>query len=223
MNIVDLLIFIIILASVIISGKIGFIKTALGLLSMVISISLASATYPLIADYLKEGTLGSAIEEKVEMSMREKAEKTEEESEEKKPDDEEKMGLLPSNVQKTIKEGAQTVENTVVETAAKAVSTLVINIISMVIVFVVVRVLMFIITHTLKFISKLPVIKNVNCILGGAIGAVYGVLIVYILLAVLAFNVAFGSGAGIIKPVKDSYVGSFMYDNNFIVNLVSGK
>lgn len=222
MNLVDLLIIIIILASVIISGKIGFIKTALGLLSMVISISLASATYPLVADYLKEGTLGSVIEEKVEMSMREKAE-NEEESEKKKAQDEEKMSLLPSNVQETIKEGAETVENTVVETAAKAVSTIVINIISMVIVFVVVRVLMFIITHTLKFISKLPVIKNVNCILGGAIGAVYGVLIVYILLAVLAFNAAFGSGAELIKPVKDSYVGSFMYDNNFIVNLVSGK
>ena len=155
--------------------------------------------------------------------MRETAEKEENEKEEKKPENEEKMSLLPSNVQETIKEGAETVENTVVETASKAVSTLVINIISMVIVFIVVRVLMFIITRTLKFISKLPVIKNVTCILGGAIGAVYGILIVYVLLAVLAFNVAFGSGAGMIKPVKDSYIGAFMYDNNFIVNLVSGK
>ena len=82
---------------------------------------------------------------------------------------------------------------------------------------------MIFITYGLKFLTKLPVIKSVNSILGGVLGGVYGILIIYILLALLAFSAAFGSESALIKSVNESYVGAELYENNFIVDFISGK
>lgn len=219
MNWADLAVILIIVISVIFSARRGLVRSLLGVFSIIISLVIASTAYPIVADCMKDSKLETTIIENVEKSLKDdRAEENKEEAE----NEENSFIFLPKVMQESIEKGTEAIENAAIETTAKTISTLIINLVSMIAVFLIVRILMFVITHFLNFVTKLPVLKSVNKLLGGAVGVLVGLFIVYLILAIITFT-ALRENDAVIKEVKSSYIASDMYDNNFIVNLVAGE
>lgn len=217
MIIADLIVIAIIALSVFIGIKRGFLRSVIGFLSIIISLILAVWTYPVVADVINNTEIKATITEAVENSLGEEKSSA---TEEKK--DESGISALPKAALEAIEKQTEAITETAIQTTAQTVSTLAVNLISILLVFIVVRLIMFLISTTLGFITKLPVIKSVNRLLGGALGALCGILAVYLILTLITFNTALNSNAVIGKAVKESYIASQMYDNNFIVNWISG-
>ena len=217
--IADLVVLAIIFLSVYIGIKRGFLRTVVGFLSIFISISFAIWTYPIVADVINDTGLKAKINETVEQSLSDTTAKDSEE----KTDEKEGFSLLPKSAIDAIDEHTQSLTQTAVGGAAEAISGLAVNIISILLVFVLVRIIMFFVSLLTKFITKLPIIKSIDKCLGAVLGALCGLLVIYLLLTLVTFNSALNSSDSIGKAVKESYIASYMYDNNYIVGMISGK
>jgi hypothetical protein len=65
---------------------------------------------------------------------------------------------------------------------------------------------------------KLPVLKTANKLLGGALGAVKGVILVFLLCAILEILFGKGGDSFISHAVESSKIAGFIKENNFIMN-----
>ncbi|MBR2500487.1 MAG: CvpA family protein [Clostridia bacterium] len=216
MNWADLIVVAIILVSVIISAKRGFARSVIGVFSIVISLLIASFAYPIASNYIESSELKTVIAQKVEESLGVEDEIIMEKTEEEKD-----FLFFPKAMQKSIENKTKEIEQTAKKTTAQTVTTLIINLISIISVFLIVRILMFILTHLLNLLTKIPIIKGFNKLLGGALGLLTGAFIVYLLFAILTFSSALNQNEVIIKEIKDSRIASQMYDNNLLVNIIS--
>ncbi len=71
-------------------------------------------------------------------------------------------------------------------------------------------------------IVKLPVLKQFNSILGGAVGALNGVIVCYIVGAILVFSLISSGNAWINELINSSVLGGYFFKNNLILNLLLG-
>ena len=71
-----------------------------------------------------------------------------------------------------------------------------------------------------ELIANLPFIKMFNKSGGLIYGVIKGFLLVYLILAILSVISPLVSSWGIMNAVEDSYLGSTMYNNNIILNLI---
>ncbi|MBQ3054187.1 MAG: CvpA family protein [Clostridia bacterium] len=69
---------------------------------------------------------------------------------------------------------------------------------------------------------KLPVLKQFNGILGGAVGAINGIIVCYILGAIILFFVLGSNSREISNQLSASVLGQYFYKNNIILNLLVG-
>lgn len=100
------------------------------------------------------------------------------------------------------------------------ITKVIISILSLVLLFILIRIALFVAGFILKGLSKLPVIKQLDRFGGLAFGILEGVLMVYILFAILMlFN-----SAPQFKPIFDSIDSSIIakgfYQDNFIITWI---
>jgi len=97
---------------------------------------------------------------------------------------------------------------------------IVINIISLVIVFILVFVALIFAARILNLISKLPVINSLNKFLGGLLGAVWGLLLTWIILAIVVIYFSANSNADMVSLLETSAIARPMHEANFVVDFV---
>lgn len=107
--------------------------------------------------------------------------------------------------------------SSIIEGIGGSVTELIVNIVSLILLFIVVRLALMIIKHILKGIAKLPVFKQLDKIGGFAFGAVEGLLMVYVILAVLMLFQTTPVFSSVFDTINSSVVAKFFYQNNFIV------
>ena len=217
----DLAVILIVLVAGFIGMKRGLARSLMGVFSIIISLALATWTYPIVANVINSTEIDETITKAIEQSLGDKEDVSEGTTEAEK--EEKEFSILPESALETINKKTDEIVDSARKTTAETISTLAVNIISMLLVFLIVRLLMFIISGALKFITKLPVIRSVDKGLGTIAGLLSGILIVYLLLTLLTFNTALNSDHPIGKAVKESHIASYMYDNNFIVSWISEK
>ena len=74
-----------------------------------------------------------------------------------------------------------------------------------------------IISIFVKQVTKLPIIKQVDKTGGIIYGLVEGIVIVYVVLAVISLLSVVISNNVVATAVEDSYIGSLLYNNNIIL------
>ena len=72
----------------------------------------------------------------------------------------------------------------------------------------------------LKGITKLPVVKQIDKLGGFALGAVEGLLTVYIVFAILMLFNSSPSFRNVYETIEASKIARFFYENNFIVDFM---
>lgn len=111
--------------------------------------------------------------------------------------------------------------NSIGEYIGGLIATLIINIICFLGVFIIVTILVKLFINVLDLVSKLPVLNQINKFGGLILGAIKGVIIVWILFLVMSIMSANPNLSNVFETLKTSEVASALYNNNLLMNIVT--
>lgn len=124
------------------------------------------------------------------------------------------LGVISKNEQVNLGLG-------IMEKTAEASSVVVVNVISFIAVIILTKFVLALLIKSLNIITKLPVIKQANALLGMVAGVLSGILISYTLIGVLAAL----NDNNVISAVKEhldsSLIAVLMYRDNAITEILS--
>lgn len=214
LNIADFVLIAIIAVFVIVGSSRGLVKTLFGLGSIVLSIILALTLYPMVSDILAESPVGVIVQESVSNLLGQAEHGGVQPQTTAEPE-----SVLPDIVQNTLTDAAQQTTQALTTVVTDAA----LNIISMLIVFILVKILLWILAKILDLATKLPVIHGCNKLLGGVLGCVSGILVVYLLLGLLTFTTLLNTTSDFGRTVQNSLILSQMYENNILLYFLQLK
>lgn len=197
--------------------KKGMVKIVLSMIAMVVTYILAAALTIPVSMALKTATpVYTTIEESVEKMVKEA-----------KIDDTklditaiEKLNL-PSQIEEKLIDGAEKVTTGFNDYLVSSISNFILKALTFFILFVVIYIILSIVIKVFDFVSKLPFLNTVNKAGGLAVGAVQGLIIVWIgCLVITAFSdKAWAQEA--FRQINDNKLLTFIYENNPIIFLVT--
>ena len=210
---VDIIVLLILVISVIFGYRKGFLRTLTGLIAIMLSFVLALSFSPKLESYIKTTVVYENIYENIEKSMISSDADTDEYNTAKLN--------MPRQMLKDIEKGIEEKKNEAVGTLIQKVCDTAVKIISMVIIFVAVRLIIMLLLLCFGILRKLPLIGWFDRILGALFGFLRGMLIVYLLLAVVTVSTAFNNKNTIIDKVNHSEFAKVMYNNNVFLDFVA--
>lgn len=77
-------------------------------------------------------------------------------------------------------------------------------------------------TVLLEKIVKLPGLKQFNGFMGAAVGALNGVIVCYVLAAIMIFALTGNETGNLNKQISESVLAAYFYENNVILNILVG-
>ncbi|MBQ3111127.1 MAG: CvpA family protein [Clostridia bacterium] len=173
--------------------KRGGMKAILSLGGFALSIVVASMLYPALTDMVYETPLPENLEKIVSEAIVVEDE-----------DEFETLDTLPDFIKNALTESAETAVESISRSLAAAVTRLIINIIIFVLLIVVTKVCISLLSGTLNIVTKLPVLHELNALVGFVCGLVISLVIVWIAVALTG---AFAStNLMVAQWIKDSYV-----------------
>jgi len=216
--------------------KRGFVKVVIGLASMFIAIVGAALLTKPVGAFLDKNTgirasidktIVSFVDEQIENAKQEamKAAGVKDESELKVEDLIKKIDelSLPASVRDVIAEAAKkdvaAAGHAAAKEAAEKLSDAVINGIAFIGCFIVLLIALIIIGNTLNVVAKLPVLHQLNGVLGGLLGFVEGIVAVWLFFAVIMAFAGQDWAQDALKQINDNDLLSGFYIINPILKL----
>ena len=111
----------------------------------------------------------------------------------------------------------------VAQAVSEQLAEFVLSIISVVLIYIAARIVLMFLQFLLKGAARLPVIKQMDKIGGFAVGALEGVLTIYVLFAILALFASASWSENIFVAVEKSWFAEYFYEHNFIINTIFPK
>ena len=105
-------------------------------------------------------------------------------------------------------------------TFASKASSLAMKAIAFVIVMLITVIAFHLIATAIDLVAKLPVIGEVNHMLGGIAGLIKGLLLVWLVFAFAAMGAATEAGSVVIDAVYQSEILQWLYENNLILTIL---
>lgn len=207
--ILDAILLIIFCMFVYMGYKKGLVKVIFSLVAIILSLVLTLILYKPITNSIIKNTqidenIASAIENKFLQN-----------SDENNPDE---------NVNKFLgeylTESKQDIEKGIVKSSSEIIATNLIGVIVLLILFIAIRIIITILGMLTNTFAELPIVKQFNKIGGTLYGAIEGLLIIYISLAVVFFAVTANSDLKIIEIINSSYITKILYGNNIILKIL---
>ncbi|PYG89438.1 colicin V production protein [Ruminiclostridium sufflavum DSM 19573] len=226
MNWTDIAVFIIIAGFMVIGLKNGFLYSVFRLVSYVLSVIFAIKFYPVISDILQQTVLFTNIKAAVISGIVKgragDAAVFNGDSARTAIID----GLkLPAFIKESINNKIIGQDifgvNKIMDMIGSEIAMLVINILSVILIYVIIRCALALIKVVIKTISRLPVFKQLDKTGGIVLGAIEGILAIYILCAVLVLFSAFPKFGPAIESIEGSKFANYFYQNNFIVSWIA--
>jgi uncharacterized membrane protein required for colicin V production len=222
---IDLIIVLIIGASIGVGYKKGLIKTIYELGTSVLALGISFVIYPILTTLLKLTPIYISLIEwnKEKISSFEIVSGLQGQAEMIRST----TSHLPSFITEAlVKNNNKEVYallgvNEVVEYIATYIANICITALAIVITFIIVKIILIILGGFLDFVTRLPVIHTANQLGGIIIGGVKGLLFVYLGLLVVPFLNTISNFSGLIQQVQNSLLGSYLYQNNILLILLS--
>ena len=130
---------------------------------------------------------------------------------------------MPATITEYIREQADSVANTakesVADTTARGVSVTIVRAAVWIALFIVARILLILLKFVTSLIAKLPVIKQCDKLGGVVYGLLEGLVIVYVLLAIISLVSPMMNGT-LASMIDNSLLGSAMYNNNILLKII---
>ena len=124
---------------------------------------------------------------------------------------------IVNNINKEIESATVDAKETIVEQSAEKIAISIVNIGCAIAVFLIAKLILLIIGLFIKGITSLPIIKQIDKIGGIAYGIAEGVVIIYVILAIVSFaNIVWANNITY-QAVNKSVIGSMLYNNNVLL------
>lgn len=216
--ILDIIILSILVLSLIFGYKKGLIGVAFNLCAFLVAIIITWILYAPITSLVINNT---EIDDGIKNTIIQKGVIKEKEDEEHIEDSKEKKdNMVDQYIQKYVTKPVTQTANNVVEDTAKVVSEKVVAIGVAIVLFIVVRIGLILLKFVAEAIAKLPIIKQFNKTGGLIYGAIRGMFIIYIFLAILFFIMSINNSGMIASMINSSIISKMLYENNLILNII---
>ena len=120
----------------------------------------------------------------------------------------------------SVKNAVTETKDKIVENVADGIAVTAVNIGSAVAIFIVVRIVLLVISLISDILTDLPVIKQFDKTGGVIFGLLRALVIIFIIFAVLSLISPLIEQTGIISMINTSFIGSLLYDNNLLLQIV---
>lgn len=201
--ILDLIVILVVALFTFIGYKQGLIKVAIKIASFFIAIIIALVLFKPVSTLIINNT---TIDDKIENAIVEKIT-----PEGMKPEDKVEAQNLPSGIIKNT--------NDSIKSIAETLTTKLIELCTILILYIVARIVLKFIAALATLIEKIPILKQFNKLGGTVYGFVKGILIVYVILAImyLASPLLKWDTA---EKIEETSLTKMMYNNNIITKIM---
>ena len=200
--IVDIIIVLIIALCTYIGYRKGLIGVAFKITSFLIALIITGILFYPISQFVIQNT---QIDETIQKSIQENfVSKTEQEE---KEDTQNPSKIITDYIEEEVNEA----KNEGVNAVALSLSQVIVRIGVAILIFF---------KKFAEIIGELPIVKQFNKSGGIIYGALKGLFIVYFILAILSLIAPMISGTAFFEQIKQSYIGSFMYNYNILLMLI---
>ena len=202
--IVDIVVILILLGCIFFGYNRGLTGVIVRLLSIILSLVISLILFkPVSALIINHTDIYNNLTTSIENSLNSKEENDEENSSE--------PNVILDSINEKLEETKENANNVI----AKSIAEVIINLIVIIVLFIIVNIIMFFLKFIFGAIAELPIIKQIDKLGGFIYGVIEGLLIIYIILAILSFvNVE-----ELQLAIKTSYLTSILYNNNLILML----
>lgn len=201
--ILDLIVILVIALFTFIGYKQGLIKVAIKIASFFIAIIIALVLFKPVSTLVINNT---TIDDKIENAIIEKIT-----PEGMKPEDKVEAQNLPSGIIKNT--------NDSIKSIAETLTTKLIEICTILILYIVARIVLKFIAALATLTEKIPILKQFNKLGGTVYGLVKGVLIVYVILAIIYLASPLLK-ENTSKKIEEARLTKMMYNNNIITKIM---
>ncbi len=104
-----------------------------------------------------------------------------------------------------------------IDSLSRTITLLLIKIIACIALFIVLRIVLTILIKTLDLIAKLPVIHGANKLLGGLLGIISMLFVIYLICTLISL---FAADDKVMGVINSTYLVKYFYNNNFILQIV---
>lgn len=113
--------------------------------------------------------------------------------------------------------------NSLQEYIAGYIANIILNIVISILVFFIIKFCIKLAFTALDIAVKMPVVKQLNSLGGAFLGAFWGVVIIWSIMAITTLLIASPVFSDLINAINNSFIGSILYNNNFIMNVLLSK
>lgn len=225
MNWADIAVIIILVLSVLVAYKIGFVKAFFNFFSTIISLVLAYTLYPVVSKWL----IGIGWLEKVKDSVKTTLNLQQAVNEMTKSAQTNFINNL--ELPKFLKSALLENNNSEVynlfnvtqleDYISSYLANICINVVAMIGTFLLVIIIVKALSEILDILSKLPVLSFANRTLGAVLGLAKGVIIIWLLCTIITFFYSNPSFSPIIEAINTSTIAKIFYNNNLLILMVT--
>lgn len=210
--VLDIILLVILLLSLILGYKKGLIGVAFNLFAFLVALVVTWILYTPITNIVINNT---EIDDGIKNAIIEKGVIKTQENEVK-----EEENNVNKYVQQYVTTPITNTTNDVIEETAKVVSEKVVAIGVAIVLFIIVRIALILLKFVAEIIAKLPIIKQFNKAGGLIYGAIRGMFIIYVLLAILFFVMSVNNSGMIANMINSSLISKVLYENNLILSII---
>ena len=215
--ILDIIVLAILALSIFLGYKKGLIEVAFNLCAFLLAIIITWILYTPITNAVIKNT---EIDDNIKSTIVEKGVIKTNENVEDGKETEKEQNSINKYIQEYVTTPITNTTNDVVEETAKVVSEKVVAIGVAIVLFIVVRIGLILLKFVVNGIASLPIIKQFNKAGGTIYGAIRGMFIIYIFLAILFFVMSVNNSGMIANLINTSLISKYLYANNLILNII---
>ncbi len=225
MNWADFTVLIIIAVFTFIGLKNGFLYSVFRLLSYILSVIFAVKFYPVLSGILQKTVLYDSVKMSVIKGLMKQQGQTISNAKETAAQSVVEGLKLPGFLKDSILEHIQKSNiidfSGIINAVGNEIASLVMNILSLIIIYALIRFGLVFTKVIIKTIARVPVFRQLDKTGGIVLGAIEGILAVYVICAVLVLFSAFPKFSSSIEEIEKSLFADHFYENNFIVSWIS--
>jgi len=229
MNLLDLIIIGVLVIMFLGGYSKGFIKSLFDLLSMIITLALTYYLYPFVSKFIMNETgLYEKLSESISKTFDFEQILKEAISKESQFDAIKTLSL-PDNLKEMLTSNNNPEVFKLLDVTSftdyvsGSLASIVVNIVSFLVLFVIIYIVLSVLVNMLNLISKLPVLNKMNKLTGGLLGLVLGLGFIFLGLTLLSIFISTKSTTDILTMIDESSIGSFLYYNNPIMDLLNNN
>ena len=217
--IIDLIIVAVLELSIFLGYKKGLAKNIIKIISFLIAIVIAILFFKPVSDFIIEKT---EIDETIKSAIVDIVKDDIEENGEVKEDANLSQSIV-NYINDSVKNAVSETKDAIVESAADGIATTTINIGTAIILFIATTIILLIVSLVSDFVTDLPGIKQFDKTGGVIFGFLRAAIIILIVFSIISLISPLIEQTGIVATINKSFIGSLIYNNNILLNVVFNK